>query len=525
MKMKRSSESATAPMLVALHCLHLLCLLCLPSFASAAVSSKPDVLVILTDQWNPRYLSWENPQVRTPNLDRIAREGMIFDACYTTSPVCMPARISLLTGLYSHNGGHSVWGNVLNYHVPPEAAPMFRDIQRAGYTTAQIGKLHWTSGPSWRREFKTEADYYRALGLDYVMDVSGPVDSPRDANPYSQYLKKLGLLDAVAADMRDRYVKWEFEPRASLVKPEDYHDTFVTRAATDFIRAQPKDKPMCAVVSLHSPHPPLDAPGDFATMFDPEKLTLPANVPDSLKREKRSIDQRELRKVLANYLGKIALVDDNVGRLVEAMKQRGTWDNAFVFLTADHGEMMGAHGYLTKGRFYEESARVPLFIRWPGHVKAGRTKALAQMMDVYPTIVDAIGGELSPGRFAKSLLPVATGKVASVRDVAISEIGTVPPLRMMARDARYKWWADEDREYLFDLEKDPLELHNLAGESEYRETLSHMRERMLTQLRSSQLNLSEGYVPKVQRLRGEEETKATPNDGAPPAKAKKKRQN
>jgi arylsulfatase A-like enzyme len=489
---------------------------------AASPASKPDVLVILADQWSPRYLSWDNPQVRTPNLDRIAREGMIFDACYTTSPVCMPARISLLTGLYPHNGGHSVWGNVLNYHVPPEAAPMFRDIQRAGYTTAQIGKLHWTSGVSWRREFKSLDDYYRALGLDHVMDVSGPVDSPKDANPYSLYLKKLGLLDAVAADIRDRYVKWEFEPRASLVKPEDYHDTFVTRAATDFIRQQSRDKPLCVVVSLHSPHPPLDAPGEFATMFDPEKLTLPANVPASFQREKRTIDQRELRRVLANYLGKIAHLDDNVGRLVETLKQRGTWDSALVFLTADHGEMMGAHGALTKGRFHEESARVPLFIRWPGQVKMGRTKAPVQMMDVYPTILEAIGGELSPGRFAKSLLPVATGKAASVRDVAISEIGTVPPLRMMARDARYKWWADEDREFLFDLEQDPLEMNNLAGKSEHRETLNLMRERMLTQLRSSQLNLSEGYVPKVQRLREEEEAKGKTAGDASPAKAKKK---
>lgn len=218
-----------------------LCGLCGNSIAASA-APKPDVLVILTDQWNPRYLSWDNPQVRTPNLDRLAREGMIFDACYTTSPVCMPARISLITGLYPHNAGHSVWGNVGNYHVPPDAAPMFRDIKRAGYSTAQIGKLHWSSGASLRREFKTVDDYQHALGLDFVLDVSGPVDSPKDRNPYAQYLEKLGLLDAVAADLHERYLNWEFEPRASLVKPEDYHDSFVTRAATDFIGAQPGEE-------------------------------------------------------------------------------------------------------------------------------------------------------------------------------------------------------------------------------------------------------------------------------------------
>ena len=477
---------------------------------------KPDVLVILTDQWSPRYLSWENPQVRTPHLDRLAGEGMIFDACYTTSPVCMPARISLITGLYPHNGGHSVWGNVLNYLVPPASAPMFRDIQRAGYTTAQIGKLHWTTGAAWKEQFGSIDDYYGALGLDHVVDVSGPPDSAKDRSPYAQHLKKLGLLEAVAADIHGRLVKGEFEPRASLVKVEDYHDSFVAGAAADFIRQQPRDKPLCLVASFHSPHPPLDAPGEFATMFDPAQLTLPANVPETYLREGHALNRDETRKVLANYLGKIALVDHCVGRLIEAMKQRGTWDNALVIFTADHGEMMGAHGYLTKGRFYEESARVPLVVRWPGQVQAGRTQALAQMMDVYPTIVEAIGGELSPGRFAKSLLPVATRRTETVRNLAVSEIGTVAPLRTMARDARYKWWAEEDREFLFDLENDPLEMTNLATSAAHREPLQRMRDQMLLHLRSTQLNLAEGYKSKVQRVREADAARGQTDDSAKP---------
>ncbi len=468
---------------------------------------RPDVLVILTDQWSPRYVSWENPQVRTPNLDRVAREGMIFDACYTTSPVCMPARVSLLTGLYPHNGGHALWGNAAGYCAPPDAAPMFRDIRAAGYTTAQIGKLHWTSGPAWKEQFRTAGEFYGALGLDKVIDIAGPPDSERENNPYTQHLRQIGMLDAVASDMRQRYVKWEFEPRASVVKVEDYHDRFVTGLAVDFIRAQPKEKPLCLVVSLHSPHPPLDAPGEFATMFDPEKLTLPANVPAGFQRENRTLDHAEVRRMLANYLGKIALADQCMGRLIEAMQARGSWDDALVLFTADHGEMMGAHGALTKGRFHEESARVPLVIRWPGHVKTGRTRAIAQMMDVYPSIVEAIGGKLTPGRFARSLLPVATGAKTSVRDLAISEIGTVAPLRIMARDERFKYWADEQNEYLYDLESDPLEMRDLAGASEHRDALHRMREKLLTHLRSTQVNLAEGYKPKVQRLREAAEKK------------------
>jgi arylsulfatase A-like enzyme len=172
-----------------------------------------------------------------------------------------------------------------------------------------------------------------------------------------------------------------------------------------------------------------------------------------------------------------------------------------VVFTADHGEMMGAHGALSKGRFWEESARVPLVVRWPGRVKTGRTAALAQMMDIYPTIVEAIGGQVTPGHFAKSLLPVAEGKQASIRDLAVSEIGKTAPLGIMAREARFKYWADEKGEHLFDLQNDPLEMRNLAGVPENRETLNRMRERLLSHLRSTQVNLAEGGKPKVQRLR------------------------
>lgn len=483
---------------------------CLLSAACCAwpATDGPDVLVVLTDQWSPRYLGWDNPEVRTPNLDRIAGEGMIFDACYTTSPVCMPARVSLVTGLYPHNQGHALWNNATGYYLKPEAAPMFRDIRRAGYTTAQIGKLHWNSGPAWKGEFENADAYHGALGLDRVIDISGPPDSENGKDPYSQHMRELGLLGAVASDLKQRYLNWEFEPRASVVKPEEYHDSFVTGLAADFIREQPKDKPMCLVVSLHSPHPPLDAPGEFATMYDPEKLTLPANVPESFKREKRTLDRAGVKKLLANYLGKIALVDQCIGRLVDAMRERGTWEEALMIFTSDHGEMMGAHGALAKGRFYEESGRVPLVVRWPGRVKCGRTPALAQMMDVYPTIVEAIGGEMTPGRFAKSLLPVATGERTSVRDLVIGEIGTAAPLDIMARDGRFKYWADADDEYLFDVRADPLEMHNLATEPGHQGTLNQMRQRLLTHLRSTQVNFGEGYKGKVHRMREAEAKKA-----------------
>ncbi|OYW29260.1 MAG: hypothetical protein B7Z47_05000, partial [Chthoniobacter sp. 12-60-6] len=244
-----------------------------------------------------------------------------------------------------------------------------------------------------------------------------------------------------------------------------------------------------------------EAPGEYATMYEAGKLTLPPNVPETFRREMRTVGHPETREMLANYLGKISLADDCIGRVVEAFQKRGTWDHTLVCFTADHGEMMGAHGMLTKGRFYEESARVPLVVRWPGQVKAGHTKTPVQMFDVYPTVVEAIGGTVSPRRQAVSLLPVATGKAKSVRKVAISEIGTRSPLNMMATDGRWKWWVEEKGEFLFDLDSDAYEMSNLAADPAHLTRLNQMRGGMLLHLRSTQTNLSEGYKSKVQRLR------------------------
>ncbi len=481
-------------------------LLLLSGIATAA--EKPDVLIILTDQWSPRWLSWENPQVRTPHLDGIAKEGMIFDRCYTTSPVCTPARVSLITGLYPHNAGHGLWGNLLDYHVPPEEATMFRDLQAAGLTTAQIGKTHWSSGKAVKQTFGSDAGFHAALGLDHVIDVSGPPSDPRERNPYAEYLRELGLLDAVAKDMHHRYLKWQYEPRANPAPPEHYHDSFVARAAVEFIERQPADQPFCLVVSFHSPHPPLDAPGDYATMYDAETLSLPPNIPEPYRREMKTIGHAETREMLANYLGKISLVDDQIGALVEAMRRRGTWDEAFFAMTSDHGEMMGAQGTLTKGRFYEESARVSLVVRWPGRVQPGRTKAPVQMMDVYPSALEAVGGTLSPGRHAKSLLPLAKGEVDAIRPAAISEISNGRGNNVMVTDGRHKWWLDGEKEFLFDLTEDPFEMTNLALEGDHSEIRLRMQRLLIDQLRDSQTNLSEGYVPKVKRLREAEADKA-----------------
>ncbi len=407
-----------------------------PLLLGAEPARRPDVLFLMTDQWNPRCFGFAGDAAApTPNLNRLAAEGVVFENCYTPCPVCMPARTSLMTGLYPHNTG--LWGNTTHYYLRPEIAPMFRDIRAAGYTTAQVGKLHWTAGSDWQRTFSSLDKYYAALGLDYCQEIATPFSTPSGSGPYQEYLRRIGRLDAYCRDIAEREEKTQYLVQPSAAAPEDHNDSFVARTALDFIGKQPKDKPFCLVVSFPGPHPPMDAPGKYASAVAPGSIQLPPNVVDQMSYEDTAYDREGLRRVRANYYGKMGLVDENIGRIVAALKKRGTWDDTLVIFSTDHGEMMGAHGYFSKGRFYEESGRVPLLMRWPGRIGPGqRSPTLAQLFDVYPTIVDAIGGKLSGGHFAKSLVPAAAGRNESGRRGGFSQIGRGGVLNFMVRTER-----------------------------------------------------------------------------------------
>jgi len=245
----------------------------------------------------------------------------------------------------------------------------------------------------------------------------------------------------------------------------------------------------------------MDAPGRFATLVPPDSIHLPPSVPDKQVRDGTHYDRAGVQRVCANYYGKMALIDENIGRLIEAVKRRGNWENTLVIFSSDHGEMMGAHGCFSKGRFYEESGRVPLMMRWPGHIQGGRTsRALCQMFDIYPTIVEAIGGKPSTHHFARSLLPVAQGKSESLREAAFSEISSRAAFNFMVRTPEYVWWVHRGREALYDMRRDPYQLENLIASGSHRGVLDEMKMRHLEYFKTTQINLSDSYRPLMDRL-------------------------
>jgi arylsulfatase A-like enzyme len=464
---------------------------------------KPDILLIMTDQFNPRCMGCAgDPVIKTPNLDRLAREGALFENCYTNSPVCMPARISLVTGRYPHE--HGWWMNFVD-RFPAGQVTLFRDLRRAGYFTSKTGKFHYFTDTK-LGDFRDQAGYFASLGLDRADELPGWFDSPFHVSAYSDYLIRRGLLDVHLDDAFARFLAGQYTPEPSPLKVEDHLDTFVARRSIEFLATAPKDRPFFHFVSFPGPHSPVDAAGPYAQMYDPATIPMPPNIPGAGRLGEHRYGEREIRKIRALYYGKISLIDRCVGQILQTLEKRGTLENTLILFTSDHGDMMGAHGRLSKVVFYEESARIPLLARWPDRIRAGlRTPVLTTLHDVYATMIDAAGGQKAETAHGKSWLPVCRGETDVHHDAVFSEVGPGKSQNYMVRAGEYKYWTWDGRESLFHLGDDPYEQHDLAPrkDPEVQGVLRDMRARLKRFLPDGQKNVTRGYQPLFTRIRGD----------------------
>ncbi len=451
-----------------------------------------DILVILTDQFNPRMTGFEGcPVDVTPNLNRLAAEGTVFDNAYTPSPVCMPARISLVSGRYPHN--HGFWTNQVDAFMPGHTAGMFHDLRAAGYRTAQVGKFHYRCGP-WGSDLRDLSDYFTTLGLDHAEELPEPFSGGFYKSAYTDMLAERGLLEEYLQTIATWFADGQYALKHNPLPPECHTDWFTADRAIRHIDSTPVEDNLALVVSFPGPHTPLDAPGRFARLVDPADVPLEENVPETTHFGGKDYSRDDSRRMRANYLGRIALIDEMVGRLVDAMQRRGTWNDTLCIVTSDHGDYMGSHGRLSKCGFHDESARVPFVLRWPGRTEAGtRRDEVTSLLDVYPTLVGAAGSDPSIQQFGQSLF-----KPDDHRPV-LGEFGT-RDRQYMVRHGRHKYVAIGGREHLFDMVDDPLEMSDLAGDPSRLAALGEMRELLRLELMRTQVNLSQSYRPLFERV-------------------------
>ena len=368
---------------------------------------QPNILWICTDQqrWDTIH-SLGNPHIRTPNIDRLVREGVAFTHAYCQSPICTPSRASFLTGLYAS----TVHGCMNGNEVWDEAAPLVtKRLKDVGYDCGLAGKLH-LAGAANRIEPRPQDDGYRVFAWSH-----DPSDRWPTGHAYADWVRGQG------------YDLGELHKQPSGIPAELHQTTWCADQAIAFLR-QPHDGPWLMSVNIFDPHAPFNPPQAYLDRYDPNALPGPHFQESDLAAQAKlaGVDfQNPPRRpeafnakwVQAAYYAMIELIDHNVGRMIDALEETGQRDNTVIIFMSDHGEMLGDHGLLLKGnRFYEGLVRVPLIWSWPGHFQAGlRSDALVELTDIAPTLLELGGAPdvAMAGRTpmaGRSLLPILSGQ-------------------------------------------------------------------------------------------------------------------
>ncbi len=433
-------------------------------------SKKPNILFIMADQLRQDALGCTGGIVKTPNIDSIAGAGVVFNNCVTNAPVCIPARVSLATGLYPHNNG--VWTN-FKYTLSEDSDTWMKEIRNLGYRTSLFGKthLHPHRGDLRQREY-----LLHAYGLDDVNEIAGPRASTRSMSHMTVEWEDKGLWEPYKKDLADRFRTMPYIARPSTLPLEYYADVYVGQTAKKYLEKYDREEPWFCWVSFGGPHEPWDAPEPYASMYDPETMPDPLKFSEKSKAidngylrqrldESSPLSSKDIKSMRANYAGNVTLIDDQIGEILSTIRSRGELDNTVIVLTSDHGEMNGDYGLLYKQIFLNSSVRVPLIIRTPETAYSNRvnnqSEALVEMFDIGPTLVELAGGRIEYKNFATSICPVLTSEKASCRDYVISEIQN--EIMIMNHDWKMVLNKEGQPYLLFDLKNDPNETMNLVG--------------------------------------------------------------
>ncbi|MHC5037888.1 MAG: sulfatase family protein [Planctomycetota bacterium] len=447
-------------------------------------TSQPNILFLMDDQHRFDYLGAAGASfLATPNLDRLAGQGVHFTHCMTNSPVCAPARIGLATGNQPARLG--ALDNAS--YLPNGARTYMQRLRDHGYRVGGIGKIDLAKPDPYNGRYGDRPCVY-GWGFTHPEECEGKMHAgnhPEPIGPYTHYLQERGLLQAFHEDYRSRSEKGWIKgvSHDSVLPAEAFEDIYIGRRAVQWIETIPSDFPWHLFVSFVGPHDPFDPPKEYAERY--RRAEVPGPIPPAVGRkpvlhERLSVpmEPEEIAVTRRQYCGLITLIDDQVGRILEALERRGMRENTIIVFTSDHGEMLGDHGLYTKCVAFEPSLRVPLIIAGPKIAGGRRSDALVELIDVNPTICELAGLPPQENIDALSLAPLLRGETAEHRTETISAFRNFRCIRT----ARYKLVQNyNDMMELYDLEKDPHETVNLAeGEPEIVLRLARrMRERFM----------------------------------------------
>ena len=473
-------------------------------------SKQPNILLITSDQQHWNTIGKHFPEVKTPNLDRLADQGMLFRRAYCPNPTCTPSRASILTGQYASR--HGAWS--LGTKLPESAPTIGASLHEAGYDTTLIGKAHFQ--PLMETPEHTSLECYPVLrDLDFWRNFHGPfygfqhvelarnhADECHVGQHYALWMEEKGLTNWQDY-FQNQWGGLSFGEPANPPQihhwnlPEEYHQNAWiaerTNARMDLAKAN--ETPFFIWASFFDPHPPYLVPEPWDTMVDPTKITVPQaqagefdQAPPHIQETQKTKadfsayretpfanhglhshlhDPAELAKDIAVYYGMVAMLDKYVGKILDHLEAIGEADNTLVVFTSDHGHFYGHHGLIAKGPFhYEDVIRVPFIASWPGHIEPGtETDALVSLIDLPATFLHTAGIAAEPHMQGIDQTSVLSGEAPSVRDHVLVEFRHQPTAIHMKTyvEADYKITVYYQQSYgeLYNLKTDPGETKNL----------------------------------------------------------------
>ncbi|WP_158607007.1 sulfatase-like hydrolase/transferase [Paenibacillus ginsengarvi] len=430
---------------------------------------KPNILFLMSDEHRADVTGFEgNPVIRTPNLDRLAATGTVFRSAYTPSPICIPARQSMMAGQFPRTTGCETFGQDL----PPGHMTFSRRLAQHAYQTVVSGKLH-------HRGTDQMQGWTKRLFGD--MEVTASFLDGKEQSEFDKYKRPP--------------LKWEQSKevkRAGVSRgPCVSHDAMAVDVATQFIEDyfnstyydREEIQPLLLKVSLLQPHYPYLTSEDKFTYYlnrvRPFTNEQPFDHPFLGRlavREGIDASERELRRATAAYYGMIETIDELYGKVLRALEHVGQdIDDWIVIYTSDHGEMLGQHGVWEKQKFFEGSARVPLIVRYPKRFGGGKVvERNVSLCDLFATLCELAEVPVPGGLDSRSLVPLLAEDDALWDNEAVSQFGGRN--LMIKRDAlKYQCYGPDKPEVLFDLQRNPEETVNFIDEPEYREQVERFR--------------------------------------------------
>ena len=438
---------------------------------------RPNVLFLMTDQHNAGSMGVAgHPNVRTPTMDWIASQGVRFTRAYCNNPICSPSRISFVTGQYVHT--HRIVGNN-NFELddvnPDTLGAVFR---RHGYQTAQIGKAHMVG--------KWDSEAYEHIRY---CDLCDAVRRDPTGHHYFSYLMEQGLADMYEDGTLPRDHEAVRKHCAIAQLPYEHTIEHWTGEETiRFLEDRDTRRPFFVHMSFERPHPHWMPAADHAGMYDPDDIQLgpdavdwwenrwagrPEFITRSVTNRMRAFDERGLKKALAYHFALVSVIDMEMGRVIDWLREHGELENTIIVYSADHGDFAGDHGICDKNiGIYESIHRIPFLLCYPGSPKAAVRDAIIESVDLFPTLCELADVPAPDGMDGRSVVPEAEGE-GQGRDFAICEWDFPPPQRRVnaIRTDRYRlvFYSHELGGELYDHQTDPYEMANRWDDPDYRD--------------------------------------------------------